>query len=729
MALRKILIFLLALVVLSGCNLPLEPVNEGASPTPYIIYVTATSVAGTEGQPQVGPFQHTLVPTSPYADQPPTLDLSGLTLFPTPTLPGSSTPESGETATPTPTPTATLTPTITPTPVTPLPTGTPTPVPPTSTPTPVPPTSTPVPPPDASYIPELGINFISSAQHPADQSRVQAGLDAGAEWDRFAIYWSDIEQTKGKYTWGLYDGTVNVDVAYGLKTNAILLGTPKIRADGRGVPVDMDEPVFADGTDVPASGKAINPENPWAAFVFATVSRYKPGGTLAQQQGWPTGAGIRLWEIWNEPDFSQFWGGTVDEYARLLKVAYLAARQADPYAEIMIGGLVLFEQPYFFANLLNIYKNDPAPVAVVYPFDKVAVHSYSSPPYTFYVVQDVESLLVIYGLGHIPVWLNESGVAVWDDYPGPNWATRSDQIIWRATLSEQADYIVQSAAYAIMADAEAIFHFQLYDDCGNQPAGTTFAPHNGELCDTGAVCWGDALGLMRNTSDNTCFNQHPEPDTPRPGYTAFQVVRDIFTQTGVVPLTAYSFGAGGGTRLLRFARPATGEIITLLWNETDQVQEAVLPARAEEGSILVTRFGESAPLTPGEDGSYHILLDPATNRNQNGGGFMIGGPPVFIIEPADRPLVSVLPLLDDSSSAFLVKWRASDQNISKYEIWYRDDTGENPEWVLWFEADSPGEALFVGGSGRRYSFFARGLLPDGTWTLDDPGVQAWTRVK
>lgn len=53
------------------------------------------------------------------------------------------------------------------------------------------------------------------------------------------------------------------------------------------------------------------------------------------------------------------------------------------------------------------------------------------------------------------------------------------------------------------AGATAIFHFQLYDACGNQPGGTDFPPHNGELCGLPQypICAGDAFGLYRNPSD------------------------------------------------------------------------------------------------------------------------------------------------------------------------------------------------------------------------------------
>ncbi len=672
-----------------------------STPTPFVIFVTATP------QP-VGPYYGT--PAGPAAPTlQPTLDLSGVTLIAPPTAapPATATPEF---------PLATLPP---PTTTPPLPLPTVTPLPPTA---PLPPPTV-APRPGALYSDRLGINFISSAQHQADEQRFAAGLDAGAGWDRFAIYWNEIEQQPDQYIWTLYDDTVRNDVLHGLKTNAILIGTPDLYASSTWTPSRTFEPVFSDGSDTPGAGKTINPSNPWAEFVYNVVQRYRPGGVLAQREGWPSGAGVRVWEIWNEPDFTQFWRGGVEEYARLLKVAYIAARHADPQAQIMIGGLVLFEQPEFLPSLLAIYKNDPAPVDKRYPFDIVAVHSYSNPPFTFYAVQRTETLLAVHNLGDTPIWVNESGVTVWNDYPGPTWATRRDQIVWRASLDEQASYIMSNATFAFLAGADKLFHFQLYDDCGNQPRGTTFPPHDGSLCQSQSVCWGDALGLLRNRADNVCFNQHPQPGTARPAYTAFHTVSQIFGSGDLVPLTGYT---AAGRQWTILARPSTREIVTVIWDESGQPGEAVVAARSTQAT-LIQLTGQQQTIQPSPDGSYHIPLSPATNRNQPGlNGFMIGGPPVVLIEPSPQPVVSVLPLLDYSRSAALVKWQSSDPSIVAYEVYYRDDTSGANEWVLWIQTDRPDEALFVAGIGRRYSFFARGRTADGVWTADAPYSQAWT---
>lgn len=694
-----------------------EPVTP--SETPYVIYVSPTPDSNTTATPYIvyvtatpqffGP--HNLAATGePTSGPAPTLDLSGATLIPTPN------PEVASQPTSTPNPAATQ-------------------VPPTNTPIPSPtPTLTPTVQPiriqsqsGGQFSSHLGIDFISGGDHENDAARYQLAIQTGAGWNRYPIYWTDVEKTANEYRWSAYDTAVRNDVVYGLKTNAILLGTPGIYVADKYIPRDLNQPVFADGTDRPGPNKTINPNNPWAEYVYAAVNRYKPGGVLARQENWPNGAGVRVWEVWNEPDFTVFWQGNVQEYARLLKVAYIAARQADPNAQVMVGGMVWFEQPNWFGDLLNIYKNDSNPVDRRYPFTMVAVHAYSTPSFSFFVLQRTEALLVAHGIGDVPIWLNETGVAVWNDYPGPTWATRPDQITFRATMEEQASYVVANAAFSFLGGVDTLFHFQLFDDCGNQPKGSDFSPNQGENCGS-SVCWGDALGLVRNRTTNACFTQHPQPGTRRPAYQAFQTVARIFGTGDLVPLSGFTRDQ---TQYTVFSRPGKGEIVTVIWDESGSSRQISVGARSDRAT-LIHMDGSQETITA-NGGLYLIRLEPATNTNNPGGagaGFMIGGPPVILIEESDADIVTVLPILDVSRSAALVKWNASNpSNIQTYEIYYRDDSSGANEWVKWFDTGQPGEALFTAGIGRRYSFFARGLTRDGVWTADQPNVQAWTVIE
>jgi len=63
----------------------------------------------------------------------------------------------------------------------------------------------------------------------------------------------------------------------------------------------------------------------FADFVRALVGRYKDR--------------IHSWEIWNEPDNREYWLGSFEEFAGLLNAGSRAAHEADPEAQIVMGGL------------------------------------------------------------------------------------------------------------------------------------------------------------------------------------------------------------------------------------------------------------------------------------------------------------------------------------------------------------------------------------------------------
>ncbi|MDC0749426.1 hypothetical protein [Polyangium mundeleinium] len=144
------------------------------------------------------------------------------------------------------------------------------------------------------------------------------------------------------------------------------------------IPKNLYEPVFnGDGS--------INPNNYWGAYVYQTVTTYKP---------W-----VRVWEVWNEPDWVSDWqvtqtwetepptkeqlvrfGGSIYDYVRMLRVSFEAAKKADPEARIALGGI---GYPSFLSAVLR-YTDNPSGGAVTndYPktgssyFDVVSFHYY-----------------------------------------------------------------------------------------------------------------------------------------------------------------------------------------------------------------------------------------------------------------------------------------------------------------------------------------------------------------
>ncbi|WP_374685741.1 hypothetical protein [Promineifilum sp.] len=538
--------------------------------------------------------------------------------------------------------------------------------------------------PPAPIGPLYGVVFISSAEDRVPGSgrttgsleqQYQHGLATGATWNRWPLYWFNIEKSPGAFDWATQDATVRADLTHGLKLNAILLGTPgfyttddAVRASRpprprpgtlsldsveRATPVGLYEPIFSDGTDTPGPGKLVNPANKWANFTWLAVNRYKPGGVLAQAEGWPLGVGVTHWEMWNEPDLNIFWDASKEDYARLLKVGYLTAKQADPAAQVLFAGLANnVAKASYYQDILTILAADPAAAQYGFYHDILATHSYFHAWKSWYHVYRALGTMRDFGFEK-PIWLNESGVPAWDDYPGPVWDPQS---ALRATTKEQADYVIQSAFYALFAGADGVFHFQLYDGCGNQPAGTDFPPHNGELCDAngeyqGKPCAGDANGLYTNPTDMSCFRQHPQPASPRLTQAAYNVLtRHV---QNVMPYWRKREGAakacpvenpGGGIvqappqEWIAFYRPATQERVVGMWTLCGRAETAVIDATSPDGrATLVFADGRTQPIAA-VDGHYTIQLPAATNRNPYpfsnypNAIYPIGGSPVILIE-------------------------------------------------------------------------------------------------
>lgn len=510
----------------------------------------------------------------------------------------------------------------------------------------------------STSIPAYGVVFINSAEARSDAQQLANGQATGVEWDRWPMYWNRIEQTAGQFSWAYQDEAAIADIAAGFQINALLLGTPPFYTTGiasqtelpadeitfspiandfrrvnAATPIGLYASVFTDGTDIPGPGKQINPTNVWARYVYTTVNRYKPGGVIAQAQGWPVGVGITHWEMWNEPDLTFFWDGTVADFARLLKVGYVAAKQADAAAQVMFGGLANSDAHLgFYDEVLDVYDTDPLAGQFGYFHDILATHNYFYAWRTWYHVFRAKNTQTAHGINK-PVWLNESGVPVWNDYPGPIWEPTSP---YRATMNESADFAIQNAFFATYAGATAIFHFQLYDACGNQPGGTDFPPHNGELCGLPQypICAGDAFGLYRNPTDAACFRQHPQPETPRPVMTAYQVLTTYFRD--VEPYWRLRPGgttpSNGPQEWIAFYQPETGNRIVGMWARFGTAQTAVITATSTT-ALLVYPDGMTDTITP-TNGVYSIPLPAATNLNAPWDPtlYAIGGRPVILIE-------------------------------------------------------------------------------------------------
>src|SRR5690606_9841670 len=107
----------------------------------------------------------------------------------------------------------------------------------------------------------------------------------------------------------------------------------------------------------------------------------------------------------------------------------------------------------WLARTLAIIAQDPMREAHNWFMDIVAVHNYTNARRSGWVVTRARQRLNEYGLNR-PIWLNESGIPIWDDYPGPTWAgNMPDERALRGTMQEQAAFMIQSTVLAWAAGA------------------------------------------------------------------------------------------------------------------------------------------------------------------------------------------------------------------------------------------------------------------------------------
>jgi polysaccharide biosynthesis protein PslG len=167
---------------------------------------------------------------------------------------------------------------------------------------------------DAKVYP-IGANFF--LEREVDEWKLdrtaRLARDAGIRWAKQQFPWEDIERQQGVYNWAKYDRIVSVFEQYKLDIIARLDRPPQwSRQDNT---IEQAPPDDA---------------NTYASFVREFVQRYK--------------GRVRYIQVWNEPNAFPEWGNRAVspvEYVNLLKLAYAAAKQADPQIKVLSAPLAM----------------------------------------------------------------------------------------------------------------------------------------------------------------------------------------------------------------------------------------------------------------------------------------------------------------------------------------------------------------------------------------------------
>jgi len=227
--------------------------------------------------------------------------------------------------------------------------------------------------------------------------------EAGIGWVRQQIRWDIIEPVEGEFHWEGFDEAIQNEYKCGLQ------------AFGQFHWKSWSDPTAGDDEAI----------KNWARFVSLTVARYKDK--------------IKYWEVWNEEDFEGFWPSpSADNYVKLLRATYEAAKKTDPDCKIILGGLMGWGGSYtYFPFLDEVYKNGGKDY-----FDIVAFHPYTMPhpPSKDNLlrrkIDDVLERMKNNGDSGKPVWITELG---WPSNKLVDPA--SDRGV---TPAQQADYLVEA---------------------------------------------------------------------------------------------------------------------------------------------------------------------------------------------------------------------------------------------------------------------------------------------
>ncbi len=210
-----------------------------------------------------------------------------------------------------------------------------------------------------------------------------------AQWVRFDFDWSWVQHDgPTSWNWSAIDRIVNAVNQRGMSVIAL--------------------PTYSPPWAVPPGATDKHPpSNPqdFANFVRSAALRYVPQGVL-------------VWEIWNEPNVSQFWAHPDPAaYAGLLKVSAEALRSVSRNVTVLTGGTSPAEThpgssvspPTFIKRMYDAGAGGS--------FDGVAIHTYTFPndptsrisSNALLQARDIHNEMVARGEGDKLIWSTETG--------------------------------------------------------------------------------------------------------------------------------------------------------------------------------------------------------------------------------------------------------------------------------------------------------------------------------
>jgi hypothetical protein len=454
--------------------------------------------------------------------------------------------------------------------------------------------------------------------------------DIGGGWERLILPWDQIQPDKaGDFSHlgqSLTRNQVQSELNRGTNVAGLFQFTPTWAAarpdDGkRSVPKNLSLP-FDD------------PNNYFGQYVYQTTKYY--AGQIDQ------------WIVWNEPEFkpgdagaggSYTWLGSDEEFAQLLKVAYLAVKKANPNAVVSFPGTSYWvdinsNRPLFYDRVLSILAQDPNAAANNFYHDVVSLNLYRAPDDVYRVHGIFKGIQAKYGVNK-PVWLTETNAMPSDDRAVA--CPHADTPI-QTTMNQQAAYAIQSLALGAAAGYGKLEFYQMVDSnpCA-EPAVWGVTRDDGSrrpVSDALKVAFNNFAGynnaqfvpLTRDTSSWSAW-----PDDPNSLVPNWQVYQVAFDKPGNQRVTALWSGDGSNLRVRIRKNGSSAQLIDRAGN-TQALQD-------NQGWWVVDLPAATA---------YFKMNDQIKDPE---GYHFIGGDPLLVVENGVDPNAPVVaPALGDPGS-------------------------------------------------------------------------------
>lgn len=266
---------------------------------------------------------------------------------------------------------------------------------------------------------------------------IRAAQDLGVEWVKQQIEWAVYEPTPGNINWAPLDEMVNAMDGAGFKILLSVSSAPSWARDSdqeKGPPQDYQT---------------------YANFVGQLAQRYR--------------GRVDAYEIWNEQNLRREWntprGISAASYVEMLRLAYLAIKNADPAALVITGGLaptgfndgvnaiddrLYLRQMYVagvaeWSDAIGAHPNGWAnpPDSVCCRNNRPAVPAWDDHPSFFFkqTLADYRQIMVENGDSGTFIWPTEFG---WGSNDGLNVQPPPEYgFVAYTSVDEQASYVVR----------------------------------------------------------------------------------------------------------------------------------------------------------------------------------------------------------------------------------------------------------------------------------------------